>query len=332
MTAAAGGRVLVTGATGGLGLAVAAAFLAEGREVRASGRNPDKGARLAALGAEFVPGDIVAFGVAESLCAGCSAVVHAAGLSATWAPRGDFMVANLGSTRALLGAAVGAGCGRFVYVSSPSVFAAMRDRVGIRDDEDPAGERPLGEYARSKLAAERLVLGADRDGFRTVAVRPRAVVGPDDATLLPRLAAMADRGVLPVMRGGRALVELTDVRDAARAMVLAERHADAAGGLAVNVSGGVPVGVGDLAGLVAGALGKDLRRRALPMPFARAMAAAGEALAARRGREPWLTRYALATMAYSQTFDMARARDLLGYGPRHDALATLLEAARGHRR
>lgn len=44
-----------------------------------------------------------------------------------------------------------------------------------------------------------------------------------------------------------------------------------------------------------------------------------------------MTRYTLATLAFSQTFDGSKARDRLGFAPRHDALETLLRTARDRR-
>ncbi|MFX5210832.1 NAD-dependent epimerase/dehydratase family protein, partial [Acinetobacter baumannii] len=89
----------------------------------------------------------------------------------------------------------------------------------------------------TKFAAERLVIAADAPGFRTVAIRPRAIVGPHDTVLLPRVLRAARQGRFPLPGGGASLIEPTDVRDAAAAFVAADRHRAQAGGRAVNVSG-----------------------------------------------------------------------------------------------
>ncbi len=325
-------RILVTGATGGLGLALVGAVAAAGHRVRATGRSRAHEARISALGAEFVPADLTAPGAAEPLCDGVDSVIHAAALTSGWGPPAPFEAINVEATRALLGAARRAGCGRFVLVSSPSIFAEMRDRIGLPDDA-AAPARPLGHYARTKLAAERLVLAADGPGLRTAAVRPRALTGPDDRVVLPRLAALATRRRVPLLRGGRALVELTDVRDAAEAIRLAEERIEAVAGRPVNVSGGRPASVRRIAGALGQALGTEVRFVRLPLSLARAAAAALEARAARdpEAPEPWLTRYALAQLAFSQTFAPGRARDALGFRPRHDALDTLCAVARERR-
>ena len=320
--------MLITGATGGLGLALVEAARSGGHEVLATGRSSAARGRIEASGTRFVAADLTDPGAAARLCGGRESVVHAAALSAAWGREEDFERINVEGTRALLAAAKAAGCRRFVFVSSPSIFASFRDRLGLKGSDPPA-DPPLNAYARSKLAAERLVLAANGSGIATCAVRPRAIAGPDDKVLLPALAALVRRKRMPLIGGGGALIELTDVRDAARATLLAEDRIEAVAGRAVNISGGRPVPVRQIAAGLAWELGASPKRAHLPIPVARMAAALLEAKA-RLGRgEPALSRYALATLAYSQTFDMDEPERLIGYRPEHDGLATLLaEAAR----
>jgi nucleoside-diphosphate-sugar epimerase len=323
-------RILVTGATGGLGQAVVREAVERGAQVLATGRDAATGARLQALGAQFALCDLTApdaelTGLAE----GCNSMIHAAALSATWGREADFEAANVTATRSLLSAARTAKVDRFVFVSSPSIVARLADQTGIVGDAKPAA-RPLNAYARTKLAAERLVLTASSEGFATCAIRPRALVGDGDRVILPRLAALARRALMPLPRGGRSLIELTDLRDAAWAICETEAQAPALAGRAINVSGGQPIAVRDLALQLAEALGEQPRLISLPIALARPLASLAEIIACLTGadEEPVLTRYTLATLAFSQTFDLAPARRLLGYTPRHDAVATLMREAR----
>jgi nucleoside-diphosphate-sugar epimerase len=180
--------ILITGATGGLGLSLVEAARAAGHAVRATGRSTAPRERIVGMGATFVQADLTDPAVLPALVEGQTAVIHAAALSASWGRREDFERSNVGVTRALLAAAAQAGCARFVFVSSPSIHAGFRDRLNIYGSDAPA-RPPLNHYARSKLRAEELVLRADGLGMRTCAVRPRAIVGPDDKVLLPAAAA-----------------------------------------------------------------------------------------------------------------------------------------------
>ena len=323
-------RAFVTGATGGLGLALTAALIAEGYEVRATGRDTEAAARLSAMGAEVALADLADDpDVAERLCRNIDVVFHAAALSSPWGELAAFERINVEATRTLLAAARGAGCEGLVFVSSPSIYAELRDRIGLTEDDPPAA-RPLNAYARTKLAAERLVLAADGPDFFTVAIRPRALVGPDDRVLLPRLLNIIRRGRMPVPRRGQALVELTDTRDAVRALLLADQRRAANGGRAFNISGGRPMTVSALASALAKTLERPLALISAPWPLMLAGAAVLERVAALSpGRpEPLLTPYGVATLAFSQTFNLDGALRGLGYAPGHDANATALDMAR----
>lgn len=320
--------ILITGATGGLGQALVRAALDAGHAVRATGRDGRVGEGIAAMGAEFIAADLRARDAPARLCDGVGAVIHAAARSASWGARADFTDINMNATRRLLRHARAAGAERFLFISSPSIFAAWADRIGIGPGDAPT-DPPLNIYAETKLAAERLVLAADAPGFASAALRPRAIVGSGDRVILPALAAAARRRILPLPRGGRALIELTDVRDAARAALLALGALPGIGGTAVNISGGKAHQVRDVATQLAAALGE--RPMIVPMPavVAQPLAALLERRALARGQvqEPLLTRYTLATLGYSQTFDPADAAARIGYHPQHDALASLLAEA-----
>ncbi len=315
-------RALVTGATGGLGLALCEALRCAGYTVRATGRSTTPAERLGAMGASFVQGDLLTIDH-RTLCRNVDVVFHAAALSSPWGPRAAFQRINVDVTRHLLAAARAEGAGCFVFVSSPSVYTMMKDQRDLRE-ESPLPDHALNAYAATKRAAEELVLATDAPDMRTVSIRPRALIGPDDAVLLPRILALVSRGWFPLFRGGRALVELTDVRDAAGALVSADLNREQAGGKVVNVSGGKPVAVVDLARGLGEALDRPLRLRRIPMLTARSIAALMEgACSVLPGRpEPRLTMYGIATLAYTQTFDLSRARELLGYAPQHDAVTT----------
>lgn len=304
--------------------------LRRGHHVRATGRSQAIGDTLSAMGAEFVARDL-ADGKTDlrELMKDCDSVIHAAALSASWGPRRAFEIANIEVTNRLLDNAADNGVARFIFVSSPSIFTAFHDRISIDENEMPA-TRPLNHYASTKLAAERRVLAPRPDRMACCAIRPRALVGAGDRVILPKLAELATRKRMLLPRGGKALVELTDLRDAAWAICEAEERAPKLAGIAINISGGTPVAVSEVATKLADALDRRPKLLSLPISFAHCVALLleGAAFLTRTTREPLLTRYTLATLAYSQTFDLRPAEKLLGYQPKHDALETVLTQAR----
>ena len=307
----------MTGATGGLGLALVPALLARGYQVRASGRDRSAGERLRAAGAEFVAADLTDPAVAAPLAADRDVVFHAAALSSLWGPPAAFAAINVEATVRLLAGARQAGCDAFIYVSTPSVYAEARDRLDLTEDS-PLAKRFANAYVATKFTAEQSVLAANGPGFATVAIRPRALVGPDDRVLLPRLLRVARSGFFPLFRGGRALIELTDVNDAAEALVAADLRRASLGGRVFNVSGGAPMSVRDVVGAVFAAVGLAPRLVEAPFAFAAGACALAEAVCAHwpSRPEPPATVYSLMTLAFSQTFDLRGVREALSWAPR----------------
>lgn len=312
----------MTGATGGLGLSLCAALRDAGYFVRATGRSQAHEERLRQTADEFVRGDLLTMDL-NTLHEGIDTVFHAAALSSPWGPEATFEAINVAATQRLLAASRTAGASGFVFVSSPSIYATLRDQPEL-SEESPLPQRSMNAYARTKRAAEGLVLAANTPAFRTVSIRPRALIGPDDKVLLPRILSLASRGWFPAMRGGRALIELTDVRDATSALVSAGKNLVTTAGKAINISGGQPTTVAQLVGKLAEALQRPIELRPIPLQLALFVARTSElACGLLPGRpEPRLTTYGVATLAYTQTFNLQRARDLLGYQPAHDPVAT----------
>jgi nucleoside-diphosphate-sugar epimerase len=315
------GTILVTGATGGLGRVMVDALVQAGRTVVATGRNTAIGGALensvGSAGVRFIAVDL-AHDPLDALVVGCSTVIHLAALSSPWGPHADFISANVTATQRLLDAARSAGVARFLFASTPSIYAAARDQIGL-SESSPLPHRFANSYAATKYAAEQAVIAAAAPGFATVALRPRAIISPHDSVLLPRLLRAAERGVLPLPHGGATLIEPTDARDVVAAFLAAETRADAVSGRAFNLSGGQPLPLADLAAHVFARLQRPVCTRAINRHVMLAIAGALERIARLRSGqpEPVLTRYSAMTLGWSQTFDLVAARDALGWTPRH---------------
>ena len=312
-------RIVVTGATGGIGRTLVPLLESRGVDVIASGRNAVLGRALAGPRVRFVPLDL-AFDDIAPLVAGAGIVVHLAARSSPWGPYAAFHRDNVVATARLLDASAQAGVGRFVHASTPAIFSERRHRLDLRSRSSPA-RRPANSYARSKLEAERSV--ADEGRMATIALRPSAVLGPDDTAILPRLMRVISRGVLPVGNGGSALFHPTDVRDAAEAFAAAALGTSS--GVA-NVAGRQAVAIVEMAGALAERLGLALRVLRLPEPALHALAAAAELAGRASGREPPLTRYSVASLSWSRSFDLRETEALLGWRPAFGAMDSLAHA------
>ena len=305
--------VMVTGATGFLGSHVALALHRAGVPVVTTGRDASKLARLSAMGLRVVQytmgGDIPAL-VADQF-GPLTAVVHCAGLSSPWARPADFEAANIGATTQIADLAERQGAARFIHVSTASVYFRFADQGGLTEDQ--VAPEPVNDYARTKLAAERIVL--DRPALNPIVIRPRGIYGAGDTALLPRLMRVARRGVVPRFDPMGA-TDITHVDDVVTAIMRAV-HTDVAGEV-VNVSGGVAVPLTEVIEQACAQSG--ITPRWMRLPFAPTMATvrAMEAVAQRLPGhpEPPVTAYGLGILRYRQSMDITKAERLLGWTPK----------------
>ncbi|MBD3769710.1 MAG: NAD(P)-dependent oxidoreductase [Rhodobacterales bacterium] len=303
---------IVTGATGFLGGAVTRRLLAAGEPVIAVGRNRKKLADLAKLGATPLELDLVHGEIPQTLPS-ASHLVHCAALSSPWGARCAFEAANVHGTQRAMDLARAAGVGRFVHISSPSVYFRFADQEEI--PEDTILPPPVNAYAATKAASETLVLA--EPSLDPVILRPRGLYGPGDTALLPRLLRAARQRPLPLMRGGNAATDLTYIDDVVNA-VLAAMDALSPAARVFNISGGQALSIRSVAEQAAAKAGIEVRWRSLPWSAVQAVTRLNEALhAALPGRpEPAVTAYSAGLFAFRQTLDISRACDQLGWQPR----------------
>jgi dihydroflavonol-4-reductase len=215
---------LVTGATGFIGHHVARELLDHGWRVRALVRPASMAERRWPAGAEPVPGDLLDRDAVAEAARGCDAIVHvAAHYSLARHQAGAVERTNIGGTANVIAAAT-ASDARLVHTSSVATIGIPGDCTPGDEDTplDPA--LVIGAYKRSKLASERMVLQAARDGVWATVVNPSAPVGPGDWKPTP-----TGRIVRDFLRGRmRAYVDtglnLIDVRDVAVGHRLALEH------------------------------------------------------------------------------------------------------------
>lgn len=326
-------RVLVTGATGGLGRNAVAYLLGRGCAVRATGRNRQAGVELADQGAEFIPLDLAAAdeGQLAGLLEGVDAVWHCAALSAPWGREVDFLAANVHATDKLLKAAGQSRANRFIHISTPALYFDFRHRYSVPEAFRP--RRFVNAYARTKALAEDKVLQATRaySALRTTILRPRAIFGEHDQVLMPRLARMLSQrgGRLPLPRGGAVTLDLTYVGNVVHAMWLATAHPSLASGQAFNITNQQPAVLRDvLTRVFAQELGRPLRIVSLPYPLLSTASRLAQLWAALTGKEPALTPYSLGAIHFDMTLDNTRARDVLGYLPPYSLDEGLARTAR----
>jgi len=170
-------QVLITGATGKVGNAVARPLVARGEAVRALLRDP-VAARASLPGeVELLAGDVVDREACRRAVAGVEAVFISHGIYEQRVRNpAIFDAVNAAGAEDVAAAAREAGVARIVHTSTYDVFDA--DRNGHLDERQLATAPKQTPYERSKQRAEELVLAAAGAGTEVVIVNPGMVYGP----------------------------------------------------------------------------------------------------------------------------------------------------------
>ncbi|MFM9278744.1 NAD-dependent epimerase/dehydratase family protein [Paenibacillus jiagnxiensis] len=309
-------KALVTGATGFLGRHAALRLAQMGWDVSGMGRSRESGAQLTRDGIRFVQADMRDADRVVQACAGQDYVFHCAALSSPWGDYREFYGSNVLATRHIIEGCRKHEVKRLIHISTPSIYFNYRPRFLIRESE-PLPARSANAYAATKLLAEREVMQASREGLPVLILRPRAIFGPLDRTLFPRLLQANGKLGVPMLGGGQARIDLTYVDNVVDAMLLGCSAAPAALGQAYNISNGEPLPFREVVEKLFAMLDIPLRTRSIPYRAAYGIAGLLE-LAYRvlplRG-EPLLTRYTAGSVAIPHTLDITLAREQLGYKP-----------------
>ena len=317
--------ILVTGATGFVGSAVARRLVQHGLEVRVLVRPGSDRRNIDGLDVDVATGDLADRDSLERAAKGCAALFHVAADYRLWTrdPQGMFAT-NVDGTRDVLRAAAEAGATRIVYTSSVAVLG-LRATGDSADEETPvAFADMIGPYKQSKFRAEAEVrrLVAD-EGIPVVIVNPSMPVGPGDVKPTPtgRMIVEAASGRVPAyVDSGLNVVHVDDV---ATGHLLAFERGEVG---ERYVIGGEDVSLRDILCSVTAAAGRQPPRLRLPHGAVLPVAYAAEAWSRLTGgREPFVTvdgvRMARKRMYYSS----AKARRTLGYNP-GPALGALSDA------
>lgn len=274
-------KVLVTGGSGFLGSHVAEQLARKGHDVRCLVRKSSDVSFL-----ELLPGVALAYGAVEdkdavaNACEGIEAIVHCAGLVKAKRPS-EFVATNVDGTRNLLEVAldrrspgrVASGARgsirRFVFVSSLAAHGPSDDGAPIADDCEP---KPVTEYGRSKLAAEKLVSAA-KDDLAVTVIRPPAIYGPRDREMFVFFESVVN-GFVPIPNRAQKLSMIYG-EDAAAACVKA-LEVEHESGRAYYVEDGEVYTQPEMIDALERVLGKKPLRMSVPMPLLKIAAHASQ--------------------------------------------------------
>ena len=310
--------VLVTGATGFLGLYVVEQLMARGERVRAFCRRATP--ELQALGVEIALGDIRDPPAVAAACQGVHTVFHTAAVAGIWGPWKLFYETNTRGTQHVVAACSQHRVKKLIFTSSPSVTFDGRDQCGV-DEQAPYARRWLAHYPHTKALAEQHVLAANsRDGLLTCALRPHLIWGPRDRHLVPRLLQRQREGKLRRVGDGRNLIDTIYVENAAAAHLQAAdalQPGSPVCGRPYFLSQGEPVNCWQWIDELLALASLPPVRKSISLKAAYAVGAIleGAHRTLRLTSEPRMTRFLALQLGRSHYFDITAAKRNFGYNP-----------------
>jgi len=322
--------VLVTGASGFVGSAVARKLAQRGHQVRVLMRSTSPKTNLAGLDAEPVEGDMLDGKSVRRALKDARYLFHVAADYRLWArDREEIVRNNRDGTRTVMEAALAEGVEKIVYTSS---VATLKPIAGQSVDETSRHneQSAIGAYKRSKVVAEQVVehLIATQNLPATI-VSPSTPIGPRDVKPTPtgRILVEAATGRMPAyVDTGLNLVHVDDVAEghllALDKGVIGERY----------ILGGQDATLAEMLGHIARLSNRKPPRVNLPRRPIYALAYVAEAVASLTGKEPFVTVDALKMSEHHMFFSSAKAERELGFSARPypealtDALAWFREA------
>ena len=313
--------VLITGATGAIGPCVVAELCKAGYAIRALSLDmPPHGVFPKEV--EVCTGDITDPATVSTSMQGVQTVVHMAALLHNLHCQPElhekYERINVGGTANIIKSATLAHVERVVFFSTIAVYGASGGSILTEKSQ----ARPDTVYAKTKLAAEQIVLRAKRwDGLPLGTVlRLGAVYGPGVKGNYQRLLIALAREKFISIGDGRNRRTLIYDKDAARAAVLAMQHPLAAGRL-YNVSDGQFHAISDIIQTMSLALGRKPPKFSLPAAPIRFAAGLIEDIAKLFGRRMTVGRATIDKYVEDIAVNSERIQSELKFRPCYDLKA-----------
>jgi nucleoside-diphosphate-sugar epimerase len=294
----------VTGGAGFLGRALVRRLSADGWAVTGVDVRPAP---------RVVTGDVTRRGAWTAALDGADLVVHAAALQGDAGRPRDHWDVNVAGARTVAAAALEAGVGRLVHLSTTAVLGdeAGRHDPGGADEDQPV--RMTGDPTTDAgVAAEHQVLAVAARGLQTSIVRLGEVYGPHSAQWTVRVVELIRSGLFVLVDGGAGILSPVYVDDAVDG-ILAVALQDAGGGEIVHVTGGRGVPAAEFFGCYAAMAGRTLP--SLPRAAAVRLTGGLERVMRPLGLAPPLSPRALDAVSRRGTYSIAKADRLLGWRP-----------------
>ncbi|MBN2603595.1 MAG: SDR family NAD(P)-dependent oxidoreductase [Candidatus Thermoplasmatota archaeon] len=308
-------RVLVTGASGFIGRNIVKELLSHGYKVVGLTRNPD----FSVKGADIVVGDITKKETLFDAFTNIDGVFHNAALTIDWGKKKDFQNVNVQGTKNVLHLCQKNGIGRIVYTSSAGVYGFPNTSETITENSPIS---PLNSYHQSKLDGETILYLAEETIVSSI--RPPLVIGPNSHATKLILSKIFSNDI-KYIGSGEQLISIVHPMDVAQCLRLAFEK-DHIGDIFNAVS--FTCSIKDLFTKISERLNVTTPDKHVPYFIAYLSAIISELLT----RPPELTKFRVKLLGTTRQISCDKARQNLGYIPRHDINSTVEDIVKSYKK
>lgn len=290
-------RILITGTSGFVGSAIATELKAAKHEVHGMSRTKSR--------PDSVTYDHL-FDLTRQLVLDISfdVVIHCAALSSPWAHPDAYHKNNIVATKNIIDFCNKKPGTHLIFISSSSVHYENKDQFNLNE----ASILPVvavNEYARTKKLCEELI--KQYQGPWLI-VRPRAVYGPGDTVLFPRILRAAKAKRLPLIERSDGKPIYGDLIYIGNLTSYISKMIEQTATGTFILTNNMPVNTKDFLLNVLSELNYAVPKRKISMRKAMFIARISEFISATlfNYREPPITRFGVGVFAYSKTFDVSK--------------------------
>ena len=309
-------KIAVTGATGTLGKAIMLRLSETGYSVIGIGRDQAKITAMQNQNFIMKRCDISNLAELTTALTNCDVIIHCAAYAAPFGSKKRFFQTNVEGTKNVYKAGQQNSISRIVMISSASIFDRMTHDKPHTDATPELKYRPKHYYGASKYDAELFCLSQPKHQW--IGLRPRAVFGRGDQTLLPRLKRLIGKNNYRTIGEGKGLIDVTCLSNFVDAVCLAIEAPESSLGKFYNISNGDPRTFNSIMQTYTDKLPGNYRQRKLPywsiFIFAH-LASAVASIIPGKPYEPTLTPYGLRQVTGSLTLDISGAKAALDWQP-----------------
>lgn len=173
-------------------------------------------------------------------------------------------------------------------------------------------------YAESKYEADKLLF--TNETFKTIALRPRFVLGKGDQQIVPRMLRYMKKGFYPLVGNGYQKIDVTNVSNVCQAVDLCLKAPENAWGEIYNISNGSPIRFLDFIHQLSHRNSKPIKIYCIPKKIVNLFAFFFQQIEKNTGsyKEQWLHPLEVGVMTQSMSLNISKAKSKLGYQPESD--------------